>query len=203
MSHEPTDRPWEKVAVDICNLDNKDCLITVDYLSNFWEIDRLRDTKASTCVWKLKSHFARNGIPDVVVSDNGPQFTSSEFAQFGRDWGFEHRTSSPGHQQANGQAESAVKMAKTILRKARKSKSDTYLAILAARNTPTECQHRGHQQANQNLSTKASALLQQRSKRPTPITRRRWTLYTWDHSHWMGRHGTRQRWHKDCMSDHT
>ena len=50
MSHEPTDRPWEKVAVDICNLDNKDCLITVDYLSNFWEIDRLRDTKASTCV---------------------------------------------------------------------------------------------------------------------------------------------------------
>ena len=50
ITHEPTDRPWEKVAVDICNLDNKDCLITVDYLSNFWEIDRLRDTKASTCV---------------------------------------------------------------------------------------------------------------------------------------------------------
>ena len=50
ITHEPTDRPWEKVAVDIFNLDNKDCLITVDYLSNFWEIDRLRDTKASTCV---------------------------------------------------------------------------------------------------------------------------------------------------------
>ena len=126
MSHEPTDKPWEKVPVDICNLDNKDYLITVDYFSNFWEIDRLRDTKACTCVRKLKSHFARNGIPDVVISDNGPQFTSSEFAQFGREWAFEHRTSSPGHQQANGQAESAVKTAKSILKKAKK------------RNTPTE-----------------------------------------------------------------
>ena len=132
MSHEPTDRPWEKVAVDICNFDNKDYIITVDYFSNFWEIDRLQDTKASTCVKKLKSHFARNGIPDVVISDNGPQFTSSEFAQFRRDRGFDHRTSSPGHQQANGQAESAVKTAKSILRKAKRSKSDPYLAILAA-----------------------------------------------------------------------
>ena len=52
--------------------------------------------------------------------------------------GAEHRTSSPGHQQANGQAESAVKTSKTILRKKKKSKSDPYLAILAARNTPTE-----------------------------------------------------------------
>ena len=40
----------EKVAVDICNLDDKDYLITVDYFSNFWEIDRLRDSEASTCV---------------------------------------------------------------------------------------------------------------------------------------------------------
>ena len=52
--------------------------------------------------------------------------------------GAEHRTSSPGHQQANGRAESAVKTSKTILRKKKKSKSDPYLAILAARNTPTE-----------------------------------------------------------------
>ena len=120
---------------------SRHCLITVDYLSNLWEIDRLRDTKASTCVWKLKSHFARNGIPDVVISDNGPQCTSSEFTQFGRERGSENKTSSPGHQQANGQAESAVKTAKSILRKAKKNKSDLYkmyLVILAVRNTPTE-----------------------------------------------------------------
>ena len=57
------------------------------------------------------------------------------------EWGFEHRTSSPRHQQANGQAESVVKAAKSILRKAKKSKGDPYLAILAARNTLTEQKH--------------------------------------------------------------
>ena len=160
MSHEPIDRSWEKVAVDICTFDNKDYLITVDYFSNFWEIDQLRDTKASTCVRKLKSHFARNGIPDVVISDNGPQFTSLEFTQFGREWGFEHRTSSPGHQQANGQAESAVKTAKSILKKAKKSRSDPYLAILAARNTPTEYMD----------SSPAQRLLGRCTKTQLPIT---------------------------------
>ena len=114
MSHEATDRPWEKVGADIYTIYGKDYLISVDYFSNFWEIDRLRDTKASTCVRKLKSHFARNGIPDVVVTDNGPQFTSKKFAVFAREWGFEHRTSSPGHQQGNGLAESADKTAKNI-----------------------------------------------------------------------------------------
>ena len=58
MSLEPTDRPWEKVTVNICNLD-KHYLIAVDYFSNFREIDRFRDTKASTCVWKLKSHCTK------------------------------------------------------------------------------------------------------------------------------------------------
>ena len=138
MSHEAPDSPWEKTAVDICTTDGKDYLIIVDCFSSFWEIDRLRETKASTCVRKLKSHFARNGIPDIVTSDNGPQFTSYEFALFTREWGFEHRTSSPGHQQANTQAESTVKTAKNILRKAKESKCDWYLAILAVRNTPTE-----------------------------------------------------------------
>ena len=62
MGHEPTNRPWEEVAVNICNLDNKDYLISVDYFSNLWEIDRLRDTKASSCARKLKSHFGETAF---------------------------------------------------------------------------------------------------------------------------------------------
>ena len=82
MSHEVPSRPWEKIATDIFTLDGKDYLVTIDYYSNFWEVDRLPNTKASTTILKLKSHFARYGIPDQVISDNGPQFTADEFAEF-------------------------------------------------------------------------------------------------------------------------
>ena len=60
-------------------LDGKVYKITVDYFSNFWEIDRLENTKSSTVIQKLKAHFARYGSSCVVVSDNGPQFTSANF----------------------------------------------------------------------------------------------------------------------------
>lgn len=56
-----------------------DYLFTVDYFSNFWEVDYLPDTKSSTVIKKLKAHFARQGIPDFVFSDNGPQYMSTEF----------------------------------------------------------------------------------------------------------------------------
>ena len=72
MSHEVTARPWERVGADIFTLHDKDYLVTIDYCSNFWEVYRLPDTKTSTAILKLKSHFARYGILDQVVSDNGP-----------------------------------------------------------------------------------------------------------------------------------
>ena len=138
MSHELTDRPWEKPAADLFTIYGTEYLVLVDYFSNFWEVDRLEDTKASTCIRKMKSHFARYGIPDLVISDNGPQFYSEEFVRFAKAWSFEHRTSSPGHQQANGMAEAAVKSAKCLTRKSKDIGRDPYLALLDKRNTQTE-----------------------------------------------------------------
>jgi hypothetical protein len=39
--------------------------------------------------------FARWGIPQELVSDNGPAFASSEFTEFKEQWGFEHTTIQP------------------------------------------------------------------------------------------------------------
>ena len=89
-------------------------------------------------ILKLKSHFARYGCPDQVVSDNGPQFDCQEFQKFAETWDFEHTPSSPGNSKANGKAESAVKTAKSLLRKALDSGKDPYMAILDYRNTPTQ-----------------------------------------------------------------
>ena len=136
--HEVEGRPWAKVGTDLFTFDNKNYLITVDYYSNFWEVDYLPDTKSSTVIRKLKAHFSRQGVPYRVFSDNGPQYSSQEFCRFSQLWEFEHKTSSPGYPQSNGKAESAVKVAKMLMQKAKAAGQDPYLAILDHRNTPTQ-----------------------------------------------------------------
>ncbi|XP_067665793.1 uncharacterized protein [Haliotis asinina] len=54
------------------------------------------------------------------------------------DCDIEYITSSPYNSRANGKAESAVKAAKRLLRKANDSGNDQYLAVLDYRNTPTQ-----------------------------------------------------------------
>ena len=161
MSHEMTTRPWEQIGADLFTLDGKDYLVTSDYYSNFFEIDRLSNTRASTVILKLKNHFARYGCPERVISDNGPQFSSEEFAQFANQWDFVHRTSSPGNSKANGKAESAVKTAKGLLRKAIDASTDPYLAFLDYRNTPTQGME----------SSPAQRLLNRRTRTLLPATK--------------------------------
>ena len=138
MTHELPTRPWEKVAADLFTWDHSEYLITVDYYSNFWEVDHLEDTSSNTVIAKLKNHFARYGSPSQLISDNGPQFTAETFSRFATKWDFEHLCSSPGHSQSNGKAESAVKTAKRLLTKSKKGNTDYKMAFLDHRNTPTQ-----------------------------------------------------------------
>ena len=70
---------WEKIGIDLMTLENSDYVVTVDYYSNFWEIDKLSQTTSNTVIKKVKAHMARNGIPNTIITDNGPQFSSDEF----------------------------------------------------------------------------------------------------------------------------
>ena len=74
----------------------------------------------------------------MLVSDSGPPFNSSEFRNFAALYEFEHRMSSPYHQQSDGKAENAIKTVKRLMQKALEAHSDPYLALLDFRNTPTE-----------------------------------------------------------------
>ena len=86
----------------------------------------------------LKELFAKHGIPEEIRSDNRPQFASHLFAEFTKDWNIKHSTSSPLNPRSNGQAESAVKIVKGLLTRAKCSGQDPYLALLAYRNTPVD-----------------------------------------------------------------
>ena len=66
------------------------------------------------------------------MTDNGPQFSSSELAKFGKQYCFVHTTSSPHYPASNGHAERAVKTIKHLI----KNTEDPFLALLSYRATP-------------------------------------------------------------------
>ena len=107
-------------------------MVASDYYSEFFELDHLRSTSYVYVNKKLKSDFARHGIPEQLVSDNGSQFKPRDFMKFSKEWDFEHRASSPHPHQANGKWQ----MAKKILTKCKRSGSEAFLALLDHRNTP-------------------------------------------------------------------
>lgn len=136
MPHDIGDVPWYKVGCDFFEFGKSVYILVVDYYSKYVEIDLLTNGhNSSNTIIKLKSIFARHGIPSILMSDNGPPFNSSEFRAFCRDWGIEHKTSSPFLPRSNGLAERSVQTVKKLLQKAFDSKSDPYIALLHYRTT--------------------------------------------------------------------
>ena len=101
-------RPFEKVAVDLCLHSGQNYLVMVDYYSRWIEVLHVWNTTTAACLAKMKDVFARFGIPEEIVSDNGPQFSSSEFKSFVENNRITHTTSSPFLTNSNGEAERAV-----------------------------------------------------------------------------------------------
>lgn len=131
------ERPWEILGMDLFKLKGLWYLIVTDYFSRFPEIAKLETLTSAEVVNHCKSIFARYGIPEIVRTDNCPQFeplNSSDFAKFAKEYGFRHITSSPRYPQSNGFVESAVKVVKLRLKKSK----DPYLALMSYRATPLE-----------------------------------------------------------------
>ncbi|XP_065186196.1 uncharacterized protein K02A2.6-like [Sycon ciliatum] len=124
--------PWERIGVDLCQHDGQEYLIAVDYFSRYIHAIPLRKTTSGAVIKELHELFAIHGIPQALVSDNGPQFASAEFAAFTAQMQLTHRTSSPHYPQSNGEAERAVRTFKRLL-KTNNSLND---ALLSYRSTP-------------------------------------------------------------------
>lgn len=95
------------------------------------------------------------------MSENGPQFSSQEFARFAREWGVSHVKSSSTYRQSqsNGLAEEADHTAEQLLKKARLEQRDPYLSLLEYRNAPFG-----------SLATPAQLLISRRLRSILPTT---------------------------------
>ena len=114
---ELLDRPWAKIGIDLFEFNGAHYLPSVDYYSKWIEIAKLCNLNSNNVICHLKSQFAKYGIPDELISDNGPQYSSLAFKEFSNNYGFVHTTSSPKYPQANGEAERAVQTIASLLKK--------------------------------------------------------------------------------------
>ena len=100
------DYPWQRVGTDLFEWKKVTYLLIIDYYSRFIEMAKLTKLTSKEVISHTKSIFSRHGIPEVVVSDNGPQFSAEEFTLFAREYNFTHITSSPStHKQVEQQSE--------------------------------------------------------------------------------------------------
>ncbi|XP_028177592.1 uncharacterized protein K02A2.6-like [Ostrinia furnacalis] len=114
---EEPNGPWQRLHIDFAGPSNGHYLfIIVDAFSKWVEIIPTKTTTSSWCIKRLKELFVTFGIPHILVSDNGRQFTSTEFENFMTECGTTHRKTAPYHPATNGQAERFVQTIKRALR---------------------------------------------------------------------------------------
>ena len=90
-------------------------LVIVDAHSKWPEvIDFQNNKKAENLVENFRSIFARHGLANHVVTDNGRQFTSELFETYLKRLGIKYTLSSPYHPTTNGAADNFPKTTNTV-----------------------------------------------------------------------------------------
>ncbi|GFV29451.1 uncharacterized protein K02A2.6 [Trichonephila clavipes] len=75
--------PWERIHVDFAGpIFEHTFFLIVDAHSKWLEVYPMKVTTTKKTIECLRDSFARFGLPRVLVSDNGSQFTSYEFQRF-------------------------------------------------------------------------------------------------------------------------
>ncbi|XP_041453631.1 uncharacterized protein K02A2.6-like [Lytechinus variegatus] len=160
LPHELPTRPWQILGTDLFHLEGREYLIIADYYSKFPLVRRMPIECTSKAVIEATQQiFSEHGIPEKVVSHNGPHFASSAFKEFASNWNFTHVTSSPHFPQSNGFVERAIQTIKHTLAKATSCKQKINMALLCLRTTPIDSE----------LSSPAELLCDRKFKSNLPL----------------------------------
>ena len=134
--HDVPDYPFQVVASDLFELDGSSYLLAVDYYSRWVNVAKLPNTRSVTLIEQFEKWFCDFGIPETLISDNGPQYSSSEFKECMQKLRINHVTSSPYYAESNGMAERAVGTVKASLKKTLADGKSLLHALATIRSTP-------------------------------------------------------------------
>ena len=88
--------PWVETSLDFFGpFDGVYLLVLVDDYSRFPLVDIISATSTSIVSARLDRIFSIFGTPELIRTDNGPPFSSDEFAAFAKKAGFAHRKVTP------------------------------------------------------------------------------------------------------------
>lgn len=104
-------KPWAKIAIDIMGpfanapLHKRNVLVATCFYSKWPEANVCGDVTTGVSIKWLRHLFAKHGLMEEIFTDNGPQFRSSEYAEFLRSNGIKHARTVPYNSAANGMVE--------------------------------------------------------------------------------------------------
>jgi hypothetical protein len=136
------EKPWQVVHIDLCGPfpTGEHVLGVVDECSRWPAVRLMKTVTTATVIEKLESVFATHGIPEVIVSDNGPQFVSGEFRAFCEIKGIRHRKVTPLWPAANAEIErffrTLGKAVRTAHVEGRNWRREMFVFLLNYRSTP-------------------------------------------------------------------
>ena len=105
-------RLFQLIHIHFCQEGKDSFLVVFDSHSKWIDVKHMTSTTTQHTLNELRLMFALYGFPEEVVSNNGPQFTSNEFASFMSKNGIKHTLVPPYHPQSNGVAERSVRVVK-------------------------------------------------------------------------------------------
>jgi transposase InsO family protein len=82
-------------------------LVAVDKFSKWIEVVPVTNQEATTVVWFFESIVYRYGVPNIIITDNGTNFTSGEFQEFAKKLSIKIKYASVAHPKSNGQVKKA------------------------------------------------------------------------------------------------
>ena len=111
-------KPWSRLHIDHAGpFLGKYFFVLIEAYSKWLEVHIVNSTSSEVTIQKLQQIFSTHGLPEQIVSDNGPAFTSYEFKDYMKQSGIHHIRTSPYHPSSNGLAERAVQTFKSSLKK--------------------------------------------------------------------------------------
>ena len=160
-------RPWHTVAVDIFYYQQTAFFSLIDLYSRYPVVMRLSSETSAAIITACDQIFMLFGVPSILISDNGPQFRSTEFARQLASWDVQHQPTVPYAPRQNP-VERLHQTLKRLMRKSGKVAAMEALKVALKVVRSTVCQSTGKTSGDLFLRGGYRTQLQQLADSPAP-----------------------------------